>query len=215
MPPRLNKRQQRELEELEELKLGKQSQGLDLSSEEEEEPTSSIRRAVGGFSNVRSIIISNLTIIIANQFRGSSYSKMTMSRASRKRKKKPRQWRNARFTLIAISIFNRWYRTFQSKKKKKPTTSESTSVIETLAQDVSTTKEATKQKRTTTPVPAVKNEKKALKKAKAREKKAANDELDQVLAELSIQYGFMLCSLFPKPGLTSFKILSIPKDIAS
>jgi hypothetical protein len=31
-----------------------------------------------------------------------------------------------------------------------------------------------------------------LKKAKAREKKAANDELDQVLAELSIQYGFML-----------------------
>ena len=53
MPPRLNKRQQRELEELEELKLGKKSQGLDLSSEEEEEPTSSIQRAVGGFSNVR------------------------------------------------------------------------------------------------------------------------------------------------------------------
>ena len=69
---------------------------------------------------------------------------------------------------------------------------ESTSVIETLAQDVSTTKEVAKQKRTATPVPAVKNEKKALKKAKAREKKAANDELDQVLAELSIQYGFML-----------------------
>ena len=61
--------------------------------------------------------------------------------------------------------------------------------------DVSPTKleEAAKQKRTTTPVPAVKNEKKVLKKAKAREKKAANDELDQVLAELLIQYGrFML-----------------------
>lgn len=71
---------------------------------------------------------------------------------------------------------------------------ESTSVIETLpvAQDFSTTKEAAKQKRTITPVRVVKNEKKALKKAKAREKKAANDELDQVLAELSIQYGFML-----------------------
>jgi hypothetical protein len=52
MPPRLNKRQQRELEELEALKIGKQSQGLDLSSEEEEEPTSSIRCGGGGFSNV-------------------------------------------------------------------------------------------------------------------------------------------------------------------
>ena len=70
MPTRLNKRQQRELEELEALKLGKQSQGLDLSSEEEEleEPTSSFRRGGGGFSNVRSTIISDLTIIIANQF---------------------------------------------------------------------------------------------------------------------------------------------------
>lgn len=53
MPPRLNKRQQRELEELEALKSGKQSQGLDLSSEEEEEPTSTIRRGGSGFSNVR------------------------------------------------------------------------------------------------------------------------------------------------------------------
>ena len=92
MPPRLNKRQQRELEELEALKLGKQSQGLDLSSEEEEGPASGIRRSGGGFSNVRSIIINNdLTIIIANQFRGSSCSKMTMGRARKKRKSKPRQ----------------------------------------------------------------------------------------------------------------------------
>jgi hypothetical protein len=60
MPPRLNKRQQRELEELEALKLGKQSQGLDLSSEEEEEPNSIIRRGGGGFSNVRLITINDL-----------------------------------------------------------------------------------------------------------------------------------------------------------
>ena len=53
MPPRLNKRQQRELEELEALKLGNQSQGLDLS-EEEAEPTFNIRGG-GGFSNVRSM----------------------------------------------------------------------------------------------------------------------------------------------------------------
>ena len=59
-----------------------------------------------------------------------------------------------------------------------------------MAQDVSTTKDTAKQNRTTTSVP-VKNEKKALKKAKAREKKAANDELDQALAELSVQYGSM------------------------
>ena len=89
MPARLNKRQQRELEELEALKLGKQSQGLDLSSEEEEEPTSNIRRGGGGFSNVRSIIIN--TIIVANQFRGSFCSKITMGRARKKRKNKPRQ----------------------------------------------------------------------------------------------------------------------------
>ena len=69
---------------------------------------------------------------------------------------------------------------------------ESAPAIDTLTQDVSATKESTKQSRTTAPAPAVKNEKKALKKAKAREKKAANDELDQALAELSIQYDFML-----------------------
>ena len=66
MPPRLNKRQQRELEELEALKLGKQSQGLDLSSEEEE-TTSSIRRGGGGFSNVR-IIINGLAMIVLIDF---------------------------------------------------------------------------------------------------------------------------------------------------
>jgi hypothetical protein len=53
MPPRLNKRQQRESEELEALKLGNKSQGLDLS-EEEAEPTFNIRGG-GGFSNVRSM----------------------------------------------------------------------------------------------------------------------------------------------------------------
>lgn len=53
MAPRLNKRQQRELEELEALNFGK-SQGLNPSSEEEEETHI---RPSGGFSNVRSIII--------------------------------------------------------------------------------------------------------------------------------------------------------------
>lgn len=64
------------------------------------------------------------------------------------------------------------------KKKKKP--------LQTIS-DAPSIKEPTKSTRTSTPIPPVKNEKKALKKARAKEKKAANDELDQVLAELSIQ----------------------------
>jgi hypothetical protein len=35
---------------------------------------------------------------------------------------------------------------------------------------------------------APKNEKKAAKKARAKEKKALNDELDEALAELSVQW---------------------------
>lgn len=47
--------------------------------------------------------------------------------------------------------------------------------------------EPVKPSRSSVTAPLVKNEKKALKKAKAKEKKAANDELDQALAELSIK----------------------------
>jgi len=65
------------------------------------------------------------------------------------------------------------------KKKKKPPQP---------APDAPSIKEPAKSTRTSTPIAhVVKNEKKALKKARAKEKKAANDELDQVLAELSIQ----------------------------
>jgi hypothetical protein len=66
----------------------------------------------------------------------------------------------------------------KSKKKKKSPQPTS---------DAPSIKEPTKSTRMNTPIPPVKNEKKALKKARAKEKKAANDELDQVLAELSIQ----------------------------
>jgi hypothetical protein len=50
MPPRLNKRQQRELEELEALNLAKTSRSADVTSEDEE-PGPSHRG--GGFVNVR------------------------------------------------------------------------------------------------------------------------------------------------------------------
>ncbi|KAF8812727.1 DUF654-domain-containing protein [Phlegmacium glaucopus] len=155
MPPRLNKRQQRELEELEALNLGKQSQGLDLSSEEEEEQASpnNIRRGAGGFSN----------FLPADDDGPSEDEGEAEEQVKTVKKRKP-------------------------KKKKKAAPAESAPVVETLAQDIAATKQSIKQSRTTTPVPAVKNEKKALKKARAREKKAANDELDQALAELSMQY---------------------------
>jgi hypothetical protein len=113
---------------------------------------------------------------------------MGQARMKTKLKNRPRQRRNARFTLSVLrSLITD---ISQPKKKKKSAPVESTSVFETLSPDVSPPKESAKQSRTTTSVPAVRNEKKALKKAKAKEKKAVNDELDQALAELSIQYGF-------------------------
>ncbi|KAF9558199.1 DUF654-domain-containing protein [Agrocybe pediades] len=68
------------------------------------------------------------------------------------------------------------------KKKKKP-------AEQSVPAEAPTPKESAKSTpRTSTPVAPVRNEKKALKKARAKEKKAANDELDKALAELSIQY---------------------------
>ena len=54
MPPRLNKRQQRELEELGALNLANTSQETDVVSEDDEPGPS---RRAGGFMNVRSYLI--------------------------------------------------------------------------------------------------------------------------------------------------------------
>jgi len=56
MPPRLNKRQQRELEELEALKFAKPTESVEESSEDDEVPGPSKPR-VGGFANVGSYLI--------------------------------------------------------------------------------------------------------------------------------------------------------------
>jgi hypothetical protein len=68
----------------------------------------------------------------------------------------------------------------QKKKKKKTATASAAPEVETTP---------SKLQRSSTPAtpPSVKNEKKALKKAKAKEKKAGNDELDEALAELSLK----------------------------
>ncbi|KIM42652.1 hypothetical protein M413DRAFT_444337 [Hebeloma cylindrosporum] len=139
MPPRLNKRQQRELEELGALNLAKASQSNDVVSDDEE-PGPSHRG--GGFMNLLTAQDSD------DGEEEEEEEEKTVKRKSKKKKKKPPQ----------------------------------------AAPDAQSIKDSTKSTRTSTPVPPVKNEKKALKKARAKEKKAANDELDQVLAELSIQY---------------------------
>ncbi|KAF8972061.1 transcriptional repressor TCF25-domain-containing protein [Flammula alnicola] len=143
MPPRLNRRQQRELEELEALNSAKPTSSLDEISEDEDIPGPSQRRGGGTFSN-----------FLAPEDSEEDEAEQEEEKAPKSRKSK--------------------------KKKKKPT--------EGAAVDAPTSKEPAKTTRTSTPVPPVRNEKKALKKARAKEKKAANDELDQVLAELSIQY---------------------------
>ncbi|KAF6754099.1 transcriptional repressor TCF25-domain-containing protein [Ephemerocybe angulata] len=138
MPPRLNKRQQRELEELE--ALGKPEQAAS-DSEVEPEPIPA-PKAPGGFA-----------ALMAGNDEESEEEDIDQTKPSKSRK---------------------------SKKKKKVTTTESPKPVVVETPPPSHTPKAT-------PTPAA--SKKALKKAKAKEKKAANDELDQALAELSLKYG--------------------------
>ncbi|KAJ3498394.1 hypothetical protein NLJ89_g10226 [Agrocybe chaxingu] len=138
MPPRLNKRQQRELEELEALASTKPSAPIDASSEEEDAPGPTYSRGGGGFA-------STMTTTLKRKRQKTTKSK-------------------------------------KSKKKKKKTTEPN------LASPPPAVKDTPKSTRTSTPSAPAKNEKRALKKAKAKERKAANEELDQALAELSIQY---------------------------
>ncbi|KAF9478458.1 DUF654-domain-containing protein [Pholiota conissans] len=139
MAPRMNKRQQRELEELEALKS--RTPEVEIS-EEEDLPGPSQHRGAGTFANFLAAA-------------DSEEEEEEEDRPSKSKKSK--------------------------KKKKKP--------VDSTAVNPPIPKEITKSTRTSTPTPAApRNEKKALKKARAKEKKAANDELDQALAELSIQY---------------------------
>ncbi|RDB20291.1 Transcription factor 25 [Hypsizygus marmoreus] len=135
MPPRLNKRQQRELEELQ--ALGGPS-AADVSSEEEL-PASKI--AVSTFSN----------FLVSEDIETESENEGSVIPAKSRKK----------------------------KKKKKATTAET-------LKPPATTKSFQDSAPATPPV--AKNEKKALKKAKAKEKKAGNDELENALAELSMKY---------------------------
>ncbi|KAJ7071728.1 transcriptional repressor TCF25-domain-containing protein [Mycena belliarum] len=143
MPPRLNKRQQRELEELE--ALGGPSKPQDSSSDEESgrlAATASKTQNNPGFAAL---------FTPGEDEPDSPDEGPTVAPKSRK------------------------------KKKKRPTDSAAAVRAQTPA--------IADSARAHTPAPPViKNEKKAAKKAKARERKAGKEEFDQALAELSIKY---------------------------
>ncbi|KAJ7201070.1 transcriptional repressor TCF25-domain-containing protein [Mycena pura] len=139
MPPRLNKRQQRELDELE--ALGGVPKSHDYSSEGEEEAPPG-KTANSGFA------------LFATEGAEQDSDDDEGPVVAQKSRKK--------------------------KKKKRPADPAS------AAAPGSQTPATSELPRTT--VPAVKNEKKAAKKAKARERKADNDDFDQALAALSIKY---------------------------
>ncbi|EAU82353.2 cytoplasmic protein [Coprinopsis cinerea okayama7 len=137
MSRRLNKRQQRELEELQ--ALGG-SPGLDQdAAESEEEPVARPQKAAAGFA-----------ALMGTEDDNENESEDDEPKAKAKK----------------------------SKKKKKKA---GTPVVESP-------KPASTPPPKSTPTPTAKSEKKALKRAKQKEKKAADDELEQALKELAIKY---------------------------
>ncbi|KAF9530905.1 transcriptional repressor TCF25-domain-containing protein [Crepidotus variabilis] len=143
MPPRLNKRQQRELEELEALHIAKP----EAPSDDENEFVPVRHVGGGGFSS----------LAMSDQHSGDEDEEEEANSAKSKK----------------------------SKKKKKKSSQAAISQEGTTPTEFP--KEAPKPSRSFVPPPP-KNEKKAAKKARAKESKAANETLDQVLAELSVQY---------------------------
>ncbi|KAJ7775719.1 transcriptional repressor TCF25-domain-containing protein [Mycena maculata] len=139
MPPRLNKRQQRELEELE--ALGGPSKPQDSSSDEESGKPAA--KGKPGFA----------ALFTPEEDDQDSPDEGSGAPKSRKKKKK-----KGSGVVPAVAA-----------RAQTPVTSDSP--------------------RAHTPAPPIiKNEKKAAKKAKARERKAGKDEFDQALAELSVKY---------------------------
>ncbi|PFH47324.1 hypothetical protein AMATHDRAFT_67935 [Amanita thiersii Skay4041] len=148
MPPKLSKRQQREIDELEALRINQ------LSGDEIHEPYYPKVTAAATFSQLFAAEESNEESDIEGD-----HDKHTTSSKSRK----------------------------QKKRKKKTTSAVDTPPVPShefiLPQPPSTSKSHAPKSS-----PSAKSERKALKKAKAKEKKSTMDELDQALAELSLKY---------------------------
>ncbi|PPQ68566.1 hypothetical protein CVT24_005578 [Panaeolus cyanescens] len=142
MPPRLSKRQQRELEDLEALNLTNAKLAQEESSEEEEVLVKPTVKA-GGFASLLAGDVDD-----DSQEEEDTGVKASKSKKSKKKKKKAPEKPAAQPPAQAVP--------------PKEQVQEADSIS--------------------------KSEKKALKRAKQKEKKAATDDLDQVLAELNIQY---------------------------
>lgn len=82
----------------------------------------------------------------------------------------------------------RWLTLFVKSKKKKKAAVTADIEASQSPRPETPAKEFSKPLRNIASVAQPKNEKKALKKAKARERKAGRDEFDQALAELSVKY---------------------------
>ncbi|KAF8890479.1 transcriptional repressor TCF25-domain-containing protein [Infundibulicybe gibba] len=154
MPPRLNKRQQRELEELQELGSATLHEDAPSANEDNVDVTSS-----SGFS----AFLLNEDVVDEQESEEES-AKNTKARKPKKKKKK--------------------------------------SGIDSPVPSGNATPETTKSFKSTS-APVIRNEKKALKKARAKEKKAGDDELNQALAELSVKYPELQAVADSKPGSSS------------
>ncbi|OCH87673.1 DUF654-domain-containing protein [Obba rivulosa] len=150
MPPRLNKRQLREQEELQALEVSH-----DTSHEEESEGDVEIlkRPAATGFAALINIIDSD----------SESEEEAITSRSSKSKKARE---------------------PFHQKKKKK-----ASSVVTPVSPPVQQPKDKPLKAGDSSPAPGPsKKERKALKKQKVKEKKNDIDEVDRVLAELSVKH---------------------------
>lgn len=166
MAPRLNKRQQRELEELEALgKPAPATNDVDNDEGNAEEPVLTTTKP-SGFAAV---------CFPVHRLRFAKYHSSLIQEMTPTRMKT--SLLVARPRRFASSMNYRQMLTRrQSKKKKKAHPAEA----------ASPPTPSTSTPKSNTPLPA-RNEKKAAKKAKAKARKAGNDELDEALAELSLK----------------------------
>lgn len=174
MPPRLNKRQQRELEELE--ALGKPPQDIEISSEEE--TAIAPPKPAGGFAAVGlHAILTHIGFSCMINCHHRSSSQQPATRKCQKAKMRARLAlprlkrsviRDAMLAHQGLDLLR------QSKKKKKKATIASVDSEAAIETPSRTQKSAGQAKA-------------SAKKGKGKEKVPEKDDLDQALEELSIK----------------------------
>ncbi|KAF8644320.1 hypothetical protein AX16_008528 [Volvariella volvacea WC 439] len=163
MAPRLSKRQQRELEELEALGAGGNAAPAEEKESEEEDQVQPARSGAG-FSAF---------LALGGGDQGSEDEDDAPAKSSGKSKKSKKKKKGG----AAASATG----TGAAPSPRPETPSAPTPTSDKKA-------EGTGRSKGVSQTPQPRNEKKALKKAKAKERKAGKDEFEQALAELSIKY---------------------------